>query len=109
LSTLDCSNIPRETMLSPLEDSTRFVLNVTCSQWDVRVRITGAHSPIIYDRSDMIHRGNVTGTDSRFYVEVSSNFPVSGTIKVYRIYQVSTPVTKYRTVQYSEMLPWWMP
>lgn len=33
---------------------------------------------------------------------------VEGDIKVYHEYETQIPVTKYRTVQYTEWLPWWM-
>jgi len=34
---------------------------------------------------------------------------VSGDIEIYHEYQAQVPVTKYRSVPYTEWLPWWMP
>lgn len=33
---------------------------------------------------------------------------ISGNIEIYHEYQAQVPVTKYRTVPYTEWLPWWM-
>jgi hypothetical protein len=139
VSNLDCSNTLQDDYTlhedwTDMPNEAKIVVDIESSEY-VNVKLTDGHGGVFYTKNKKVHSATFIrskkfskygmasytydpeGTDANFDISITNfqgygqgdSADMSGSIKVYRVYETQEEVTKYRTIPYAQWLPWWMP